>query len=48
MRQRHITSLRGFTLLEILVAMSLFTLIGFSVVLLMTSGVDMWLQGTRG
>jgi prepilin-type N-terminal cleavage/methylation domain-containing protein len=48
MRQRHTTSRRGFTLLEILVAMSLFTLIGFSVVLLMTSGVDMWLQGTRG
>jgi len=38
----------GFTLLEILVAMSLFTLIGFAVVTLMTSGVDMWLQGTRG
>jgi len=39
---------RGFTLLEILVAMSLFTLIGFAVVMLMTSGVDMWIQGTRG
>lgn len=41
-------SARGFTLLEILVAMSLFTIIGFSVMLLMSSGVDMWLQGTRG
>jgi len=38
----------GFTLLEILIAMSLFTLIGLAVVMLMTSGVDMWLQGTRG
>ena len=39
---------RGFTLLEIMIAMSLFTLIGFAVVMLMGSGVDMWLQGTRG
>ncbi|MEM8884846.1 MAG: type II secretion system protein [Planctomycetota bacterium] len=38
----------GFTLLEILIAMSLFTLIGFSVVLLMTNAVDMWMVGTRG
>ena len=38
---------RGFTLLEIVVAMSLFTILGFAVVMLMTSGVDMWLQGTR-
>ena len=39
---------RGFTLLEILIAMSLFTLIGFAVVLLMRVGVDMWVAGTRG
>ena len=39
---------RAFTLLEIMIAMSLFTLIGFSVVLLMGSGVDLWLTGTRG
>jgi len=39
---------RGFTLLEIMIAMSLFTTIGFAVVLLMTSGMDMWLSGTRG
>jgi prepilin-type N-terminal cleavage/methylation domain-containing protein len=39
---------RAFTLLEIMIAMSLFTLVGFAVVLLMGSGVDMWIQGTRG
>lgn len=39
---------RAFTLLEIMIAMSLFTLIGFAVVLLMGSGVDMMIQGTRG
>lgn len=39
---------RGFTLLEILIAMSLFTLIGFAVVLLMRTGVDMWVAGNRG
>ena len=38
---------RGFTLLEILIAMSLFTVLGFGVVLLMRTGVDMWLTGTR-
>ena len=38
---------RGFTLLEILIAMSLFTVLGFGVVLLMRTGVDMWLAGTR-
>ncbi|MHC5049968.1 MAG: prepilin-type N-terminal cleavage/methylation domain-containing protein, partial [Planctomycetota bacterium] len=30
---------RGFTLLEILVSMSLFTVIGFAVVLMMRTGV---------
>ena len=39
---------RGFTLLEIMIAMSLFTTIGFAVVLLMTNAMDMWLTGTRG
>jgi len=39
---------RGFTLLEILISMSLFTVIGFAVVTLMSSGVEMWLRGTRG
>ena len=38
---------RGFTLLEILIAMTLFTILGLGVVLLMSTGVDMWLQGTR-
>ncbi len=38
---------RGFTLLEILIAMSLFTVLGFGVVLIMRTGVDMWLSGTR-
>ena len=38
---------RGFTLLEILIAMSLFTVLGFGVVLLMRTGIDMWLSGTR-
>lgn len=38
---------RGFTLLEILISMSLFTLIGLAVVMLMRTGVDMWLRGTR-
>ncbi len=39
---------RAFTLLEIMIAMSLFSAIGFAVVMLMGAGVDMWLQGTRG
>jgi prepilin-type N-terminal cleavage/methylation domain-containing protein len=39
---------RGFTLLEILIAMSLFTLLGFAVVRLMGAGIDMWTAGTRG
>jgi len=39
---------RGFTLLEILISMSLFTLIGLAVVSLMRSGVDMWIAGNRG
>ena len=38
---------RGFTLLEIMVAMSLFTMIGLAVVMLMSTGVNMWLQGNR-
>ena len=36
---------RAFTLLEVLVAMSLFTVVGFAVVLLMKAGVDMWVGG---
>ncbi len=39
---------RGFTLLEIMIAMSLFTLIGLAVVSLMRTGVDMWIAGNRG
>ncbi|MHC4547190.1 MAG: prepilin-type N-terminal cleavage/methylation domain-containing protein [Planctomycetota bacterium] len=39
---------RGFTLLEILISMTLFTVIGFAVVLLMRTGVDMWVRGNRG
>ncbi|HEX5138023.1 MAG TPA: prepilin-type N-terminal cleavage/methylation domain-containing protein, partial [Planctomycetota bacterium] len=38
----------GFTLLEILIAMSLFTVIGLGVVLLMRTGVEMYVQGTEG
>jgi len=38
---------RGFTLLEIMVAMSLFTMIGLAVVMLMSTGVNMWLQGNK-
>ncbi len=38
---------RAFTLLEIMVAMSLFTIIGLAVVTLMSTGVDMWLRGNR-
>ncbi len=38
---------RGFTLLEIMVAMTLFTMIGLAVVMLMSTGVDMWLRGNR-
>ncbi len=38
-------SSRGFTLLEVLVAMSLFTLLGYAVVTLMKSGVEMYLGG---
>ena len=37
---------RGFTLLEVLIAMSLFTILGLGVVLLMSTGVDMWVTGT--
>lgn len=37
----------GFTLLEVLISMSLFTVLGLGVVLLMSTGVDMWLAGTR-
>ena len=39
---------RGFTLLEILVAMSLFTVIGLGVVLLMRTGVEMYVKGSEG
>jgi len=39
---------RAFTLIEILIAMSLFTLIGFAVVAMMRTGADMWMRGTRG
>jgi prepilin-type N-terminal cleavage/methylation domain-containing protein len=39
---------RGFTLLEILVAMSLFTIIGLGVALLMRAGVDMFIKGSEG
>lgn len=39
---------RGFTLLEILVAMSLFTVIGLGVVLLMRTGVEMYVRGSEG
>lgn len=38
---------RGFTLLEILVAMSLFTVIGLGVVMLMRTGVEMFVKGTE-
>jgi len=41
-------STRGFTLIEILISMSLFTIVGFAVVLLMRTGVDLWLEGTAG
>jgi prepilin-type N-terminal cleavage/methylation domain-containing protein len=41
------TRTRGFTLMEIMVSMTLFTMIGFAVVLLMRTGVDMWLEGNR-
>ena len=37
---------RAFTLLEVLIAMSLFTVVGFAVVVLMKAGVDMWIGGT--
>ncbi len=36
---------RAFTLLEVLIAMSMFTVVGFAVVLLMKAGVDMWIGG---
>lgn len=39
---------RGFTLLEILIAMSLFTVLGLGVVLLMKTGVDMYVKGSEG
>jgi prepilin-type N-terminal cleavage/methylation domain-containing protein len=39
---------RGFTLLEILVAMSLFTVIGLGVVMLMRTGVELYVKGTEG
>jgi len=48
MNPRRISRSRGFTLLELMIAMTLFTTIGFAVALLMTSGIDMWLSGTRG
>ncbi len=38
----------GFTLLEILIAMSLFTVIGLGVVLLMRTGVEMYVKGSEG
>ena len=38
---------RGFTLLEILVAMSLFTVIGLGVVMLMRTGVEMFVKGNE-
>jgi prepilin-type N-terminal cleavage/methylation domain-containing protein len=38
---------RGFTLLEILIAMSLFTVIGLGVVLLMRTGIEMYVQGSQ-
>jgi len=37
----------GFTLLEILVAMGLFTVIGLGVVMLMRTGVEMFVKGTE-
>ncbi len=37
----------AFTLLEIMIAMSLFSMIGLAVVTLMSTGVDMWLRGNR-
>jgi len=40
-------SQRGFTLLEVLISMSLFTVLGLGVVLLMRTGIDMWLSGNR-
>jgi len=39
---------RGFTLLEILIAMSLFTVLGLGVVLLMRAGVEMYVKGSEG
>jgi len=42
------TKQRGFTLLEVLISMSLFTMIGFAVVLLMRTGVEMWVRGVQG
>lgn len=38
----------GFTLLEIMIAMSLFTVIGLGVVMLMRAGVEMYVQGSEG
>ena len=38
---------RGFTLLEIMVSMTLFTMVGFAVVLLMRTGIDLWLAGNE-
>lgn len=38
---------RGFTLMEVLVAMSLFTLLGFAVVALVRSAAEMYATGTR-
>jgi prepilin-type N-terminal cleavage/methylation domain-containing protein len=38
----------GFTLLEILIAMSLFTVIGLGVAMLMRAGVEMYVRGTEG
>jgi prepilin-type N-terminal cleavage/methylation domain-containing protein len=39
---------RGFTLLEILIAMGMFTVIGFAVTMLMKTAVDMWIRGNEG
>jgi len=39
---------RGFTLLEILIAMSLFTVLGLGVAMLMRAGVEMYVKGSEG
>lgn len=45
MRVRRTGAERAFTLLEVLIAMSMFTVVGFAVVVLMKAGVDMWIGG---